>query len=125
MWLSEELARRTRRSGTEAESGVVTVEGDGAGVFTLGEVRGASVVAPGGYFWRPRQGETVLLVRSGTPGEAPRVLGAEEPVGETLEAGEVCIRSAGGARIVLRNNGNIELTGALTLNGVPLDGGAE
>ena len=125
MWLSEELARRTRLGTAKAETGTVTVEAEEAGVYARGEVRGAAVASPGGYLWRPRQGESVLLVKSGTSDASPCVVGVLEQERESLEAGEVCIRSAGGARIVLRNDGRIELYGELYLNGMPLDGGQQ
>lgn len=125
MWLSEELARRTHRGAAEAESGTVTVEAESAGVYARGEVRGAVMASPGGYLWRPAQGETVLLLRGGARDTPPYVIGKAEQDAQELLPGEVCIRSAGGARIVLRNDGRIELYGSVTLNGVPLNGGSD
>lgn len=124
MWIAERTRGEEKRA--SAESAVVTIGGDAAAVVSRGEERGLSTASPGGYAWRPRSGEQVLTVRGGTQ-EAERwivgVLGASEQA--SLADGEVCLFSAGGARICLRNDGRVEITGTVYVNGVPLSAQTE
>lgn len=119
MW----IARRTRAEARSvgAESGTVTIGGGAAGVMSRGELREVPTAAPGGYAWRPRCGERVLVVRGDTE-ETCWVAGSldGETVQETLSDGEVCIYSTGGASIRLRSDGRVEITGTVYVNGVPL-----
>ena len=75
---------------------------------------------PGGYAWRPRAGETVLVIKAG---DAVCVTGTESGAETDLAAGEVKIFSAGGASILLKNDGTVEISGTLTVNGAPYAGG--
>lgn len=117
MWLSERLRRAS--SAAAGEAGVVSIEGTPTAVLTGAEERAAAVLAPGGYEWRPRQGETVLVLRGGALGEE-RYLAGRVQTESALAPGEVRIASSGGAAITLRNDGRVELSGAVTVNGAPL-----
>ena len=76
--------------------------------------------APGGYEWRPRKGENVLVVRGGTFGEEAYAVGVVEAAASGLAPGEVRIRSGTGtAEIVLHNNGRVDINGLLFINGMP------
>jgi len=97
----------------------VTVPGDPAGVWLEGERRGVTVYAPGGYHWRPDNGQELLVLKAGDRGEKPCALGTPQDDGsleETLAPGEVAI-AAGKARLILRQNGVIEVKGILAVNG--------
>lgn len=119
MWLSKKLAAHELQDVASAQDGTVTIEGGELAVFSSGEKREVKTVGPGGYEWQPCKGEDVLIVRGGTFGEESYAVGVPEQAGEALAPGEVRIRSAAGAEIVLRNNGRIDINGLLFINGVP------
>lgn len=123
MWLAGRLRGDERQQETVlCESGRVTIGGDAAGVLCRGEERAVAVAAPGGYAWRPVSGERVLLIRGGTLGEERYIAGAlsAQEQQTALEDGEVCLySSAGGARIILRNSGMVEIEGDVYINGAP------
>ena len=68
MWLSSQ-SRKTQRSDQGAETGVVTLEGEENAVYLTGVLLNLPVLSPGGYCWRPAEGETVLVLKSGADGE--------------------------------------------------------
>lgn len=115
MWLSEKL-RRGEETAAAGETGTVSIEGAAPAVLAGAEER-AEVLSPGGYSWRPRRGETVMLLRGGAAGEARYVAGRVQGE-QSLAPGEVRIASAGGASITLRNDGTVDLTGTVRINGV-------
>ena len=63
MWLSKVIAK----SGSEdnAMTGITTIGGDNAAVQTDVELRNTVLYSPGGYFWRPKAGQNVLVIKSG------------------------------------------------------------
>ena len=119
MWLSKKLAAHELQDVASAQDGTVTIEGGELAVFSSGEKREVKTVGPGGYEWQPRKGEDVLIVRGGIFGEESYAVGVPEQADEALEPGEVRIRSAAGAEIVLRNSGRIDINGLLFINGTP------
>lgn len=120
MWLAGRLRTGGETQETaQSECGTVTIGGSAAGVLSRGEERELPAVAPGGYVWRPVSGERVLVLKGGTLGEE-RYIAGTLPDGERLEEiadGEVCIFSAGGASVCVRNDGSVEITGDLYVNG--------
>ena len=61
MW----TANRKREGRTEecaADQGIVTLGGDPAAVYLGGERRWVSLYTPGGYQWRPKAGDKVLVL---------------------------------------------------------------
>ena len=119
MWLSKKLAAHELQDVASAQDGTVTIEGGELAVFSSGEKREVKTVGPGGYEWQPCKGEDVLIVRGGTFGDESYAVGVPEQAGEALAPGEVRIRSAAGAEIVLHNSGRIDINGLLFINGVP------
>ena len=117
MWISEQNRRRPAERGA-AELGRVTLGGDPAAVDLGGERRWLAVYGPGGYAWRPAPGDRVLVLKAGTEGECPCVLGVTQS-GEELEPGEVRLTGKGG-RLSLKGDG-VELTGPVKINGVALE----
>ena len=118
MWLSSQ-SRKAQRSGQGAETGVVTLEGEKTAVYLAGERRDLPVLSPGGYCWRPAEGETVLVLKSGADGEELWVAGVPGD-GTDLAPGEVRIQSRQAA-VFLGNDGSIDLRGTVKLNGVPME----
>ena len=120
MWLSRKLSQHEMQDGASAQDGTVTIEGGELAVFSSGEKREVKTAAPGGYEWRPRKGENVLVVRGGTFGEEAYAVGVVEAAASGLAPGEVRIRSGTGtAEIVLHNNGRVDINGLLFINGMP------
>ena len=67
--------------------------------------------------WQPKSGDQVVVLKGGPGGEEVFVLGThKEQRAAALEDGEVYLFSER-ASICLRNNGAIELTGQLLING--------
>lgn len=119
MWLSKKLAAHELQDVASAQDGTVTIEGGELAVFSSGEKREVKTVGPGGYEWQPCKGSDVLIVRGGIFGEESYAVGVPEQANEALAPGEVRIRSAAGAEIVLRNSGRIDINGLLFINGTP------
>jgi len=115
MWLSEKSVGKSRTS-VSAEVGTAT---GGASVFTEAEKRNLPVCSPGGYAWRPKFGDDVLVIKCADG--LPRVVSAMSEPHEGMESGEVFIYS-GGASICLKNDGRILLNGDVYVNGAPLSG---
>lgn len=120
MWLSKKLTAQKQEEAASAEAGTVTIDSLGAGVYARGELRNVPVVAPGGFAWRPKGGENVLLLKGGAFEEGAYVLGTADAKASGIEAGEVRIYSADGAEIVLRNDGRIEIRGDVRVAGTLL-----
>ena len=118
MWLSSQ-SRRNRSQNETAEVGVVTLEGEKTAVYLTGERRNLPVLSPGGYCWRPAEGETVLVLKSGADGEELWVAGVPGD-GTDLAPGEVRIQSRQAA-VFLGNDGSIDLRGTVKINGVPME----
>lgn len=129
MWTSNrKLEGRTEEC--SADQGTVTLGGDPAGVYLGGERRWVSLYAPGGYQWRPRAGDKVLVVKAGDHRELPCLVGKRpDPLAdeEALEPGSVRIHS--GTGVVLLNEAGLTLKGGevalegdtITVNGQELE----
>lgn len=112
MWISK---KTTEHGGgkTGVCIGRVTVGGEKPCVLTDGEIRRAELAGcPGVYV--PAMGDEVVLCR--TDDEESIVLGKISD-GLGAQSGEVYITTNGGGSVVLRNNGDIELTGTVRLVG--------
>ena len=120
MWLSQKLTQRETRNATNAQSGTVTVGGAEAAVYIEGEERDVKVVSPRGFFWKPANGENVLVIKGGVFGEEAYIVGAVQEEDDTPGTGELRVASANGsAEIVLKNNGRIDINGDVFINGAP------
>ena len=101
MWLSKALQKR--EMAPRAEKGEVTLSSAENWEATATQsVRNIARYLPYGYEALPPQGEEVLLlpVSDGTAALGVRAKGG-------TEAGEIALRSAGGASIVLKNDGTV------------------
>ena len=125
MWLAQSMKQAVPTA--DADQGISTIVGDQMGVVTRGEVRQLPIYGPGGYVWLPESGASVLVIKGGPGGEEQCVCGgkqAEVPKG--MQPGEVYLHSSGGASVLLRAGGQIEIrgsveiTGGLTVNGLPV-----
>ena len=125
MWLSKQMKPETPTA--DADLGLTTITGDGAGVVTRGEVRDLPVYGPGGYTWLPESGATVLVIKGGPGGEEQCVAGAlrAQPP-EEMRPGEVYIHGPGTTQVYLKADGTlllkgeiVSIEGTLLVNGVP------
>lgn len=120
MWIGKEMARATRprEDSTVVDLGVTTIGGASAAVETRGEDRDLPVYGPGGYFWQPKAGDKVLVIKGGVSGDEQCVAGAAqaEPP-ENMEKGDIYI-SNGATSIYLHASGRIDIDGSLYINGV-------
>lgn len=119
MWTSDR-SRKYQAGEPAADVGAVTLGEEPAGVYLDGERRFTQVYSPGGYSWRPAEGDQVLVLKAGGERESPCIIGRRQEGG--LEPGEVSLSGAGGrASIRLRKNGTLALKGNLTVNGEPFE----
>ena len=125
MWTSNRgLTGRTEEAA--ADQGTVTLGGDPAGVYLGGERRWVSLYAPGGYQWRPRAGDKVLVVKAGDHREAPCLVGRRVESEEELEPGAVRIQGGSGTALlsqagVTLTGDTVALNGTVTVNGQNLE----
>ena len=123
MWLSQKVTEQAPED-AGARLGVVSLGSETPAVLSDGEWRQTVLAGPGGYAWRPAIGQRVLLIQAG--GESCVAGRLQSPAG--LEPGEVHI-SAGNAEIRLLPDGEIRLTGRVSINGTeweaPHDGISE
>lgn len=108
MWITERMRPGAPQSPntqavsvTGVEEGRVTAQGD----TTRRDLR---YLTSGGCRYLPREGEKLLLLRAG--GEQV-IAGVIAEGGGTLQPGEVELRSAGGAVLLLCADGTIKLNG--------------
>lgn len=108
MWLTKQLS--CKQEAREAEQGRVTTNENGC-ISACGAVdeKLTGVYAPYGFVSVPPPGERVLMIPYAQGAVCAGVLC--DTAG--LQSGEIRLISAGGARIVLKNNGDIDLNGVL------------
>ena len=111
MWLSHRMAMQRVSA---AEVGAVTIGGEASAVMTDSEHRDLAVFSPGGYFWRPKVGENVLVIKCGE--NEMCILGENAGDELELEPGEVYIKSDA-ASVHVRNDGSIRLAGRIEIDG--------
>ena len=116
MWISEKLRQESTGEATTADLGVTTIGGESVGAYTRGETRDLGICTPQGVSWRPKTGARVLVLKGGPEGEEAYVLGVEDAGRAKLADGELMLHSEG-ASICLRNNGRVEISGQLIING--------
>lgn len=109
------IPNRTKPRETGAQVALVSYSGaEGFGAVGSCERRDQPVFAPRGISYRPCEGDRALLI---PVGGAEACAGVLCTAGD-LEPGELRLSSAGGASIVLKNNGEILLNGlAITPDG--------
>ena len=122
MWITKKIAAAA--APRTVERGETSIGGKETAVALRGEQRGIEVMAPGGYVWRPKRGDDVLVIKDSVRGESIVTAAKMGQAPEEMEDGEVCIRS-GGAMIHLTNNGKIKIYGDIVLYGRLTYGGEE
>ena len=114
MWITKKIAATAAPK--VVERGETSIGGEEAAVALRGEQRGIEVMAPGGYIWRPKRGDDVLVIKDSVRGESV-IAAAKMGAGpEEMKDGEVCI-SVGSTKIYLTNTGKIKMYGDIVLFG--------
>lgn len=108
MWLSKQ--RREAEVPLTAEETVRTVQAQTVGTEQLL----LYTVAPGGFAWRPKAGDQLVVLKD-------LAVGSKTPCPIRLAPGECCLFTQG-AYIHLTAEGEIALHGQLTLNGQAMGG---
>ena len=111
-----------------ADQGIVTLGGDPAAVYLGGERRWVSLYTPGGYQWRPKAGDKVLVVKAGDHREIPCLVGKRpDELSEEDELPPGSVRSHSGTGVVLLDEegltlqgDEVALEGDITVNGQSL-----
>ncbi len=109
MWLTSFLSQTKGQSQTSRGS-VVASAGGIVDVDTALRHRNLPVVAPYGIVYVPPVGEDAVVM-STLSGEA--CVGVVAPTARNLSPGELMLCSAGGASIVLKNDGTVLINGAV------------
>lgn len=114
MWLLKNMAQNSKKE-KNADRGEITLPGQTVvNISASGEHTGVPLCAPCGIAYVPAQGEQAVILPIGNGGVC---IGA--PVREKgLSPGEIMLYSAGGATLVLKNDGTI------LANGRDITGGA-
>lgn len=99
-----------------SEIGRVSIGGQRPSVELCGAQQGAEIYAPGGMVWTPKRGQGVLVMKAGAMGETPCIVGVNQETRGGLEPGELCLYTEA-ASVTLKNDGRIELTGRVLING--------
>ena len=120
MWTSSQRKSAGAQLQGGADLGVVTAAGNENGVSLGTERRWLPVMAPGGYRWKPKTGEQVLVLKLGQDGESACILACPEQEENNLLPGEVELHAQGCA-LKLNNNGVVELRGDVRINGMRLE----
>ena len=119
MWISQQ-GRSAGRQEHDARMGVVTAQGERVGVYADGCQQQLPVAAPGGYRWKPKNGQQVLVLKTGANAEAACIVAGQD-VGENgLKPGEVEVFGPG-CCVKLDEYGQVQLNGAVLVNGVSLE----
>ena len=113
MWLSKKNASAAENSG--AQLGVVTIGGTDIGAYADFEQRGIRLFGPWGYFWKPRAGQELLIVKCRDGQLAAAGTDNGNLPGE-LDSGDICITN-GSASVILKGDGSIKLVGSVNVEG--------
>ena len=111
MWTSKPAPRLPSEE-PWADTGTVTLGGDPAAVYLGGERRWVSLYTPGGYQWRPKAGDKVLVVKAGDHRELPCLVGKRpDALSEEDELSPGSVRIHSGTGVVLLDEDGLTLKG--------------
>ena len=114
MWISEKTARGPEKR--QNLTGITTIGGGNAAVYTDVELRKTAVYSPGGYFWYPKVGQDVIVIKSDDK-EICIAGSRQEEIPAGMEKGDVFIKSDGAAIIKIKKSGKIILSGQVEVEG--------
>ena len=107
MWVSQYLTANSFYEPKSAVGKVVSSTGDGSFVDASNQYSGVRALAPYGVLSVPAEDSDTVVVHTD---RGDYLLSVMKPYMQ-LEAGEIALRSAGGASIVLKNDGRVLING--------------
>lgn len=108
MWINEYMTGRSFSAQGASAGEIRAADGSGVSVSGMRDYSGIPMAAPAGIAYIPVAG-TPALVTDGAGGAV--CLGVLTSPPSDLQAGELMLYSAGGASIVLKNNGKVLING--------------
>jgi hypothetical protein len=108
MWINEYLSGRFNGISGAATGEIRAADNGRVAVNSTRDYGALPVIAPAGIAYIPMTGSSTMVVE-GSGGAV--CLGVIAPVKEGLEPGELMLYSAGGAKLVLKNNGKVLING--------------
>ncbi len=108
MWMNEYLSARTVRQEDTAIGEVAAVTNGRVSVNATRDYHRVPMVSPAGIVCIPVQGARTVIVQSSGGAVCPGVI-TQPP--DDLKPGELMLSSAGGASIVLKNDGKVLING--------------
>ena len=108
MWINEYVTGRPSAADTTTAGEIRSVNPGGVAVSATRDYGALPMIAPYGIAYVPVTGEQMMVMER--PGGAVCLGVITAPPAE-LEAGELMLSSAGGARIVLKNDGRVLING--------------
>ena len=108
MWMNEYIAARSFDREEAALGEVETAANGCVSVSATRDYHRVPLTAPAGIAYVPARGEKAVVVQSSGGAVCPGVIMAQP---SDLEPGELMLFSAGGASIVLKNNGTVLING--------------
>lgn len=108
MWINEYMTGRSFGENTAAVGEIRAADNGNVAVSSSCDYGALPLIAPAGIVYVPTAGASTMVM-NGAGGTV--CLGVIAPPPEDLEAGELMLYSAGGASIVLKNNGTVLING--------------
>ena len=108
MWISEYIAGRSFGKESASKGEISAAANGSVSVSATRDYHGIPTVSPGGFAYMPVTGEKTVVI-SGEDGAM--CLGVFAQPSEHLQPGELMLYSAGGASIVLKNDGRVLING--------------
>lgn len=116
MWISNRISREDRLKKREVSSADVTIsESKNLILQNSNEYREIKIVSPRGISYVPVQGDKMVVVPVGDENICIGAIQEEKDI----EAGELMLYSSGGAKIILKNNGQVVINSTV----IPAVGG--
>lgn len=114
MWLMKQMAANNIGRKNTADKGTVALSGGGSvNVRAAGEHVGVPIAAPYGIAYVPPEGADAVLL----PASGGSICIGSVVKDKGLEAGEIMLYSAGGAELILKNDGTILANGKVIAGG--------
>lgn len=114
MWLMKQMAVNSEERYSAADKGMVALSGGGSvNVRASSEHIGVPVAAPYGIAYVPPEGADAVLL----PAAGGSICIGSAVKDKGLEAGEIMLYSAGGAELILKNDGTILANGKVIAGG--------
>ena len=108
MWINEYMAGRARNADVATAGEVITANNGRVAVGSTKNYDALPVIAPSGIAYVPVAGASTIVMEGAGGAVCLGVIAAPP---EPLEAGELMLYSAGGASIVLKNDGKVLING--------------